>query len=524
MFKKLRLGLKFIVILAIVFVTSMVLSGFLFSATAHHQAEEQVAANATMLMEMVDAVRSYTNVQVQPLLIDQIDSSQEFVREAIPSYAARQSFEFLRKQQQYSDYFYKDAALNPTNPRDQANEFETALVREFRQNPDLKERSGFKQVEGKTLFYVARPLKIQQQNCLRCHSTPDLAPRSQLATYGAKGGFGWEMNQIVAAQTVYVTGEEVFQSYQHQLLLMLGTFAGIFALMLLLINLLLHRMVVQPLLPMARITRKISLEESSTALSEAADLRKLDKVAQRSDELGQLAEVFRQMTSVISNREQSMQQLVQKLRYETDNAKRAMAAVRSTGGMNITELIQRSRKSRSQLTHKSQTDLKSLLHSVPAFQQFSEAELERLIQLGYEIELPAQDIICREDELGNTFYIILSGSVEFYVVALDKHLRTQHAGAFFGELALLLGMPRTATARTLEPTVLFAINQAGLQTLLQEYSHLAETITHQLNAYKAELEHRKDILRRHDLLHDEKTFSQNFLGWARDRIRQVFGV
>lgn len=523
MFKQLRLGLKFIVILAIVFVTSMVLSGFLFSATAHHQAEEQVAAKATMLMEMVDAVRSYTNVQVQPLLIDQIDSSQKFVREAIPSYAARQSFEFLRKQKQYSDYFYKDAALNPTNPRDQANEFETSLVKEFQQNPDLKERSGFQQVEGKTLFYVARPLKIQQKNCLRCHSTPELAPKSQLATYGSKGGFGWQMNQIVAAQTVYVTGEEVFQSYHHQLLLMLGTFAGIFALVLLLINLLLNRMVIQPLLPMARITRKISLEESNTALSEAADLRKLDKVAQRSDELGQLAGLFRQMTSVISNREQSMQQLVQKLRYETDNAKRAMAAVRSNGGMNVTELIQRSRRSRSQATH-TQIDLKPFLNLVPAFQGFSEADLERLIQLGYQIELPAQDIICREDEPGKTFYIILSGAVEFYVIALDKHLRTQSAGSFFGELALLLGVPRTATARTVEPTVLFAVNQAGFQTLLQENPTLAETITHQFHVYKAELEQRQDLLRRHNLLKDEKTFTQNFSGWIRDRLRQVFRV
>ncbi|HEY9616005.1 MAG TPA: DUF3365 domain-containing protein [Microcoleaceae cyanobacterium] len=523
MFKKLSLGLKFIVILAIVFVTSMGLSGVLFSATAHHQAEDQVAANATMLIEMVNAVRNYTNIQVQPLLINQIDSSEKFVREAIPSYAARQTFELLRRQKQYSDYFYKDAALNPTNPRDQANEFEAALVREFRQNPDLKERSGFKQGNDRTLFYVARPLKIQQQSCLRCHSTPDQAPQSQLATYGTTAGFGWEMNQIVAAQTVYVTAEEVFQSYQHQLLLMLGTFAGIFALVLLLINILLNRMVIQPIIPMARITRRISLEESSTALSEATDLRKLDKVAQRSDELGQLAGLFRQMTSVIFDREQSMQQLVQKLRYETDNAKRAMAAVRSSTGINVTELIQRSRRSRSVVTHH-QADLNSLLRLVPAFQGFSEADLERLVQLGYQVELPAQDIICREDELGNTFYIILSGAVEFYVTALNKHLRTQHAGTFFGELALLLGMPRTATARTVEPTVLFAINQAGLQTLLQEHTDLAETMTQQLNIYKAELEQRKDFLHRHDLLHDEKTFSYNFLGWVRDRIHHIFGV
>lgn len=523
MLKKLRLGLKFTVILTIVFIISIVLSGFLFSATAHREAEAQVEAKALMLMSMVDAVRIYTNDQVQPLLIDQLESSPKFIPEAIPSYAAHRSFEVLRKQQKYSDYVYKEAALNPTNPRDQANEFEAALVNEFRQNLDLKHRTGFTQVGNKKLFYVAQPVKITEQSCLRCHSTPELAPKSQLAVYGSKAGLGWEMNQIVAAQTVYVTADEVFQGYRKQMWLTLGTFSGIFALVLLLINQLLNRMVVQPIIPMARMTRRISLEESNTDISDAADLQKLDKVAQRSDELGQLAGLFRQMTSVIANREQSMQQLVQTLRYESDNAKRAIAAVRSSRSINVTDLIQRSRSSRLQ-GNQNHAHLKSLLHSVPAFQEINETELERLIQLGYQVELPAQDVICREDEPGNTFYIILSGSVEFNVTALNQHLRTQQAGSFFGELALLLGIPRTATVTTLEPTILFAVNQAGFQRLLQENPNLAETITNQFNVYKVELEQREDFLYRHNLINDELTFKQNFLAWIRERIRQIFGI
>jgi CRP-like cAMP-binding protein/HAMP domain-containing protein len=524
MFKKLRLGLKFIVVLAIVFLCGILLSGLLLSSAAHQQAEQQVSTQATMLMEMVNAVRSYTNNQVQPLFKDRLNDSSAFIRESIPSYAARQSFEYLRKRPGFKDHFYKDAALNPTNPRDLANTFEADLVQKFRQNPDLKELSGFHEVADKNLFYVARPLAIKQQSCLQCHSTPSRAPKSQIATYGSERGFGWQMNQIVAAQTIYVPAEEVFQSYNQQLLLMMGVFAAIFAVVLLLINTLLDRMVVQPIVPMARLTQKITHDQYSADAAEEADLRKLDKVARRSDELGQLAGLFRQMTSVISDREQSMKQLVEKLRYETDSAKKAMAVVtRSNGNANVTDLIRRSRRSRLQIDPQPQ-NLHTLLLSVPPFQSFSPAEIDRLIQLGYQIEFASQEVICREDEPGNTFYIILRGSVEVYVNTLQKSLRTQTAGSFFGELSLLLGIPRTATVRTLEPTVLFAVNQTGFQTLLQEHTGLAEIVAHQLNAYKVELEQRKESLHNHGFLNDEKTFTQHPVAWIRDRIHQIFGV
>ena len=528
MFKKLRLGLKFIVVLAIVFLSGILLSGMLLSSTAHRQAEQQVSAQATLLMEMVDAVRVYTNNQVQPLFTGRLDASTTFIRESIPSYAARESFEFLRKRPGFSDYFYKDATLNPTNLRDLANEFEAELVQKFRQNSDLQQVSGFHDVAGKNLFYVARPLAIKQQSCLECHSVPSRAPKSQIATYGVDHGFGWQMNQIVATQTIYVPAEQVFQSYQQQLFLMMAVFAGIFAIVLLVINTLLNQMVIQPIVPMARLTQKIMQDqyganEDGADEAEEADLRKLDKVARRSDELGQLAGMFRQMMNVISDREQSMKQLVEKLRYETTSAKKSMAMVIRSPSNNVTDLLQRSRRSRRQSDPQPQ-NLPALLLSVPPFQSFSPEEIERLIQLGYQIQFDSQEVICREDEPGNTFYIILKGSVEIYVNTLQKSLRTQTDGSFFGELSLLLGIPRTATVRALEPTALFAINQTGFQTLLQEHPSLAETIANQLNEYKAELEQRQESLHRHGLLKDETTFAHNLVDWIRDRLNQIFGV
>ncbi|UBF30462.1 DUF3365 domain-containing protein (plasmid) [Kovacikia minuta CCNUW1] len=524
MLRKLKLGYKFTLILTVIFICSTLLSGLLLAKASHRQAERQIAAQATMLMEMVNAVRSYTNHEVRPLLVDRLDSeSTKFTSETVPSYAARQSFEYLRAQEAYKDYFYKDATVNPTNLRDRANEFETSLLEKFQDNPNLEELSGFHELPGKNLFYVARPLVLKEQSCLRCHSDPKLAPKSQIATYGADHGFGWRLNQIVAVQTVYVKGEEVFQSYNQQLSLMIGLFAAIFAVVILVINTLLNRMVVQPITPMARLTQKISHDQYNAASIEEADLRKLAKVAKRSDELGQLAALFRQMTSALSDREHSTQQLMQQLRRESDSAKKAMAATRFNGGVDVAALIQRSRRSRLQSELPPQP-LNELLRQISYFQTFSAAEIEKLVSSGYQTQFVTGEIVCHEDEPGDSFYIILSGSVEVYIEKLQKELRTLSAGSFFGELSLLLGIPRTATVRTLEPTTLFVVDQARFQPLLQNNQQLADGIAQALNDRKTELEQRKDLLRKHGLLDDEKTFSQHPMIWIRDRLKKVFKV
>jgi len=67
---------------------------------------------------------------------------------------------------------------------------------------------------------------------------------------------------------------------------------------------------------------------------------------------------------------------------------------------------------------------------------------------------------------------------------LNKSLSTLKAGQFFGELSLMLGIPRTATVRALEDTVVFVINNKGFKKLLQEQPNLSERIIQQLKKHQ----------------------------------------
>ena len=69
---------------------------------------------ARLVMEAALAIRGYTVGQVKPHLIDRMEST--FLPQTIPAYAATETLAELHKK--YPDYDYKEATLNPTNPRD----------------------------------------------------------------------------------------------------------------------------------------------------------------------------------------------------------------------------------------------------------------------------------------------------------------------------------------------------------------------------------------------------------------------
>jgi hypothetical protein len=120
----------------------------------------------------------------------------------------------------YPDFSYKEATLNPTNPRDRAADWEADLINTLRAKPALAELVGERTTPVGPALYVARPLQITDATCLRCHSVPDAAPKTMLDIYGPNNGFGWKHMEIIGAQVVSVPMEVPL----HRASLMLRTY------------------------------------------------------------------------------------------------------------------------------------------------------------------------------------------------------------------------------------------------------------------------------------------------------------
>lgn len=217
-------------------------------------AKREVLGNARLMMEAAMTARNYTTEEIKPLL--ETLMKHKFMPQSVPSYAATQSFSSLRNT--YPDFSYKEATLNPTNPRDRVVEWEADLVQQLRDHPERKELIGERTGANGPALYLARPIRITNAQCLACHSTPAAAPASMTAQYGINNGFGWKLNETVGSQIVTVPLAVALRQADLTLQLIMTGVVVAFAAMLVLVNLLVYVIVLRPIKRISRIANAVS--------------------------------------------------------------------------------------------------------------------------------------------------------------------------------------------------------------------------------------------------------------------------
>ena len=198
-----RLVVKFNLVFLFVFLIGLAAAGYVSDQLLQKNARDEIVLNARLVMESALATRAYTSTQVGPLL--QTQMKYKFLPQSVPAYSATEVFNGLRKS--FPDYAYKEATLNPTNPRNRANDWEADIVHQFRNAADKPEVVGERDTPNGRSFYIARPIQIKQESCLYCHSTVDAAPKTLVERYGPANGFGWKLNEVIGAQIVSVPTE-----------------------------------------------------------------------------------------------------------------------------------------------------------------------------------------------------------------------------------------------------------------------------------------------------------------------------
>ena len=249
---------KFNLILITVLGMGFITIGFVTHRTLYENAYHEVLEQAGLMMDSAMAVRGYTVDEIRPLLAMQI--KRAFLPQTVPAYAATQSF--MKLHEESPEYTYKEATLNPTNPRDRAVDWEADIISMFHNQPDLKEFVGERETpEGRSL-YLTRPIRITNEACLICHSTPDAAPKTMIERYGTANGFGWKIDEVVGAQIVSVPMGVPVSRAGTTFRLFMTVLAGTFIVVLLLVNLLLKLTVVNPIQDMSRTANAVSQGKS----------------------------------------------------------------------------------------------------------------------------------------------------------------------------------------------------------------------------------------------------------------------
>lgn len=106
------------------------------------------------------------------------------------------------------------------------------------------------------------------------------------------------------------------------------------------------------------------------------------------------------------------------------------------------------------------------LKRAPLFENLSRKELTELAKATEDMDVAAGKVLCREGDSGSEFFVIMEGEAE--VTKAGKKLASRTSGEFFGEVALIEEIPRTATVTAKTPLRFFVLTRRRFLRLLDE--------------------------------------------------------
>ncbi len=145
--------------------------------------------------------------------------------------------------------------------------------------------------------------------------------------------------------------------------------------------------------------------------------------------------------------------------------------------------------------------LRSIAHAdlrrIPCFKNLSPDHLDKISRLIREVRVPAGAYVLREHHAGDALYLVVSGSVNILKRgALDETLvQTVGPGEFIGEMALICGVKRIASAKTSAPSILIHIDRDDFAAFLAADADVAQAVWDSCDRHAMDL-----LLRDHEKL------------------------
>jgi len=139
------------------------------------------------------------------------------------------------------------------------------------------------------------------------------------------------------------------------------------------------------------------------------------------------------------------------------------------------------------------SDRLAQFRDLPLFAGCTAEELEEIDHLADEVHVPEGRVVLRQGDLGQEFALIVDGEAE--VVKDGEIVAVLGPGDYFGEVALLDSITRTASVRAKTDMVLQVLDRRGFNTLLDDQPRLARSMLKGLAHRLAELEDSNEQLR-----------------------------
>jgi CRP/FNR family cyclic AMP-dependent transcriptional regulator len=119
-----------------------------------------------------------------------------------------------------------------------------------------------------------------------------------------------------------------------------------------------------------------------------------------------------------------------------------------------------------------------LLKKVPLFSRLDKKALQDVAHIADELDLPAGKEMATEGDRGREFFVLLDGEAE--VKKGETRINTMKEGDFFGEIALVTKMPRTASVIATTDVRVLVITERAFDALLKKSPEVGRSVAEAL--------------------------------------------
>jgi CRP/FNR family cyclic AMP-dependent transcriptional regulator len=114
------------------------------------------------------------------------------------------------------------------------------------------------------------------------------------------------------------------------------------------------------------------------------------------------------------------------------------------------------------------------LAKAPLFEGLSKKELTQLARVTEDMQVEPGFVLCKEGQPGREFFVVMDGEVE--ISRRGSRMESRGGGDFFGEIALIADVPRTATVIAKTPLRFFVLTSRAFQPMLDDHPRVERKV------------------------------------------------
>jgi len=210
-----RLGIFLNVGIGIVFIIAAVITVIIVNYSMRQQAYIEAQAKARIILDRNLATHTYFSEIMKPSIFawsEPFRSKEYFDHTWMSSTYALREIEKYFKSLNPSGYSFKDAAIDARSPENEADEYERAFLEKLAMDKKLESDITVRNIDGKPYLVVLRKGEVMEASCLRCHSTPQNAPKGLTDHYGPERSFNRKTGDVASAVSLRIPLSEAYAS------------------------------------------------------------------------------------------------------------------------------------------------------------------------------------------------------------------------------------------------------------------------------------------------------------------------